>query len=332
MSTVLRLILPLLLSLTLSALARADILDRPGVQEFIDEMAGPPGFERKALEELFRNTEMRDDIIAAISRPAEGKPWHQYRPLFLTETRIREGVTFWNQNAAALAAAEKTYGVPAAIIVAIIGVETRYGQHRGRYRVMDALATLAFGYPQRAPFFRSQLAEYLLMTREEKVEPLSLTGSYAGAMGQPQFMPSSFRAYAVDFDQDGRRDLWENRSDIIGSVANYFAQHKWSSGAPVAFRAESKGGDLEPLLSKGLQPAIAASELAANGISHKAILAPDQLTALLQLESENGPEYWVTLNNFYVITRYNRSPLYAMAVWQLSEAIRATRNEQLAVK
>ncbi len=326
----LRLLLLPLFALFLSAVARADMLARPGVDEFIDEMAQQHGFERTALQQLFRDTEMRDDIIAAISRPAEGKPWHQYRPLFLTETRINEGVAFWNQNAAALAAAEQKYGVSAAIIVAIIGVETRYGQHRGRYRVMDALATLAFGYPQRAPFFRSQLAEYLLMTREEKVDPLSLTGSYAGAMGQPQFMPSSFRNFAVDFDQDGRRDLWENRADIIGSVANYFAEHKWSSGAPVAFRAESKGGNLEPLLSQGLQPAITASELAAKGISHKATLAPDQLTALLQLETENGPEYWVTLNNFYVITRYNRSPLYSMAVWQLSEAIRASRNEQLA--
>lgn len=318
----------LLLALTLATTARADILDRPGVPEFIEEMVAQQGFEQHALEALFRDTQMRDDILTAIARPAEGKPWHQYRPIFLTETRIGEGVTFWKQNAAALAAAEAKYGVPAEIIVAIIGVETRYGQHRGRYRVIDALSTLAFGYPQRAPFFRSQLVEYLLMTREERVDPRSLTGSYAGAMGQPQFMPGSFRAYAVDFDEDGRRDLWENRADIIGSVANYFAQHKWQSGAPVVFRAKSNGGDHQALLDQGLKPAIAARELSSNGIAIKASLTPDEPVALLQLEGENGPEYWVGLNNFYVITRYNRSPLYAMAVWQLSEAIRATRAEQ----
>lgn len=323
----LRILASLLLAAGIATSAHADMLDRPGVSEFIDEMV-QQGFERATLEQLFRDTEMRDDIIAAITRPAEGKPWHQYRPLFLTEQRINEGVEFWNKNAKALAAAEKKYGVPAAVIVAIIGVETRYGQHRGRYRVMDALATLAFGYPQRAPFFRTQLAEYLLMTREERVDPLSLTGSYAGAMGLPQFMPSSFRNFAVDFDQDGRRDLWENRADIIGSVANYFAQHQWKYGEPVVFRAENTGGNYDELLAQGLKPAIAAKELTNSGITIEPTLAPDQLAALLRMETENGPEYWVGLNNFYVITRYNRSPLYAMAVWQLSEAIISTRAEQ----
>jgi len=323
-----RIFTSLLLATTLVANARADILDRPGVNEFIDEMVQQQGFERSALEELFRNTVMRDDILAAINRPAEGKPWFEYRPLFLTEKRISEGVEFWNKNAEALAAAEKKYGVSAAIIVAIIGVETRYGQHRGRYRVVDALSTLAFGYPQRAPFFRNQLSEYLLMTREERVDPLSLTGSYAGAMGWPQFMPSSFRNFAVDFDQDGRRDLWENRADIIGSVANYFAQHQWKHGEPVVFRAENNGGNYDELVAQGLKPAIPVNELTSRGITISKKLPADQLTALLQMETENGPEYWVALDNFYVITRYNRSPLYAMAVWQLSEAILSTRAEQ----
>lgn len=325
----LRTLVTLLFLSTFAASTSADILDRPGVNEFIDEMVQQQGFERAALEQLFRATAMRDDIIAAISRPAEGKPWHQYRPIFLTEARINGGVEFWNQNAAALAAAEKKYGVSAAIIVAIIGVETRYGQHRGGYRVMDALATLAFGYPPRAPFFRKQLAEYLLMTREERVDPLTLTGSYAGAMGQPQFMPSSFRSFAVDFDQDGRRDLWENRSDIIGSVANYFAQHQWRYGEPVVIRAEPAEVSFDSLVAQGLKPAITARDLVNSGVSVDAPLAPEQLTALVQLETESGPEYWVALNNFYVITRYNRSPLYAMAVWQLSEAILSARAEQV---
>jgi len=324
----LRILSPLLLVTFIVTTAHADILDRPGAGEFINEMVQQQGFDRSTLEQLFRNTEMRDDILAAISRPAESKPWFEYRPLFLTEARIREGVEFWNKNADALAAAEKKYGVSASIIVAIIGVETRYGQHRGRYRVMDALATLAFGYPDRAPFFRNQLAEYLLMTREERVDPLSLTGSYAGAMGLPQFMPSSFRSFAVDFDQDGRRDLWNDGADIIGSVANYFAQHQWHSGEAVAYRAESAGNNLDALLAQGLKPAINARELPGIGITINKKLAPDQLTALLKLDTENGPEYWVALNNFYVITRYNRSPLYAMAVWQLSEAILSTRAEQ----
>lgn len=325
----LRTLVTLLLVSTFAASTSADILDRPGANEFIDEMVQQQGFERAALEQLFRATAMRDDIIAAISRPAEGKPWHQYRPIFLTEARINGGVEFWNQNAAALAAAEKKYGVSAAIIVAIIGVETRYGQHRGGYRVMDALATLAFGYPPRAPFFRKQLAEYLLMTREERVDPLTLTGSYAGAMGQPQFMPSSFRSFAVDFDQDGRRDLWENRSDIIGSVANYFAQHQWRYGEPVVIRAEPAEVSFDSLVAQGLKPAITARDLVNSGVIVDAPLAPEQLTALVQLETESGPEYWVALNNFYVITRYNRSPLYAMAVWQLSEAILSARAEQV---
>lgn len=324
----LRIFASLLFASALVATARADMLAHPGVSEFIDEMVQQQGFERAALEQLFRDTELRDDILTAINRPAEGKPWHQYRPIFLTEKRINEGVEFWNKNAAALAAAEKEFGVSAAIIVAIIGVETHYGKHRGRYRVMDALATLAFGYPQRAPFFRNQLAEYLLMTREERVDPLSLTGSYAGAMGQPQFMPSSFRNFAVDFDKDGRRDLWENRADIIGSVANYFAQHQWKYGAPVVMRAEHNGGSYEELVARGLKPAIAASELTNNGITVEPQLPAEQLAALVRLDTEEGSEYWVALDNFYVITRYNRSPLYAMAVWQLSEAILSTRAEQ----
>jgi len=324
-----RLFLPLLLVTLLFTEAHADILDRPGTREFITEMVQQQGFDRATLEQLFRNTEMRDDILAAISRPAEGKPWFEYRPLFLTEKRIQEGVEFWDKNAKALADAEKKYGVPAAIIVAIIGVETRYGQHQGHYRVMDALATLAFGYPDRAPFFRNQLTEYLLMTREEHVDPLSLTGSYAGAMGWPQFMPSSFRSFAVDFDQDGKRDLWEDRADIIGSVANYFAQHEWHSGEAVAYRAESDSDNHDALLAQGLKPVIAASELPRDGIRIHTHLAPEQLTALLKLDTETGPEYWVALNNFYVITRYNHSPLYAMAVWQLSEAILSARAEQV---
>jgi len=323
-----RILASLLFAICITASAHADMLDRPGVSEFIDEMVQQQGFDRAALEQLFRNTEMRDDIIAAITRPAEGKPWFEYRPLFLTQARIREGVDFWNKNAAALAAAEKKYGVSAAIIVAIIGVETRYGQHRGRYRVMDALATLAFGYPQRAPFFRSQLSEYLLMTREERVDPLSLTGSYAGAMGLPQFMPSSFRSFAVDFDHDGRRDLWESRADIIGSVANYFAQHQWKFGEPVAFRAINNSGNYDDLVAQGLKPAITARELTNLGINIDPTLPASQPAALVRMDTENGPEYWVALNNFYVITRYNRSPLYAMAVWQLSEAILSTRAEQ----
>jgi membrane-bound lytic murein transglycosylase B len=306
-----------------SAGANADFSNRQDVRAFIDKMVDEHAFSRSDLVQTFAAAKKRSDILEAISRPAESKPWHQYRPIFLGEDRIKGGVRFWKAHADALERAEREYGVPPHIIVAILGVETRFGKHAGGYRVIDALSTLAFDYPPRSGFFRGQLEQYLLMAREEKISPLSLKGSYAGAMGQPQFIPSSFRTYAVDFDGDGRRDLWEDVDDVIGSVANYFHRHGWEPGEGIAYRARVEGDRYGELVDRGVEPKTAAGKLADYGVSVDANLAPDTPVSLIELEQRDGPEYWVTRNNFYVITRYNHSSLYAMAVHQLSQAIRA---------
>ncbi len=297
--------------------------DDPQAGRFIDEMVQRHGFDRQWLTGLFAQAQRRDDILEAISRPAEKtKPWHEYREIFVNPGRIEGGVNFWQRNAAILARAEREFGVDPGVIVAIIGVETRYGGHTGRYRVLDALSTLAFAYPPRSKFFRSELEQFLLLAREEHVPPDKALGSYAGAMGYGQFIPSSYRNYAVDFDGDGRRDLWDSMDDIIGSVANYFHRHGWAANQPVARPARLRGEAPLALLDEGLKPKRTAGFFAERGITARPPLPADMPAALLALEASGGPEYWLTLNNFYVITRYNRSPMYAMAVYQLSEAIR----------
>ena len=212
--------------------------------------------------------------------------------------------------------------MPPEIIVAIIGVETRYGRHAGRYPVLDALSTLGFHYPPRAAFFRSELEQFLLLTREEHMDPATPLGSYAGAMGRPQFMPSSFRNYAVDFDGDGRRDIWRNDADVIGSVANYFARHGWVRGGPIAQRIHALDpARFEDVIEAGFKPAFRVAELRARGLRLAAPLPDDTRAALLALKRDGETQYWLALHNFYVITRYNHSPLYAMAVYQLADAI-----------
>ncbi len=322
--------LPILLpGLLLGGAAKADYSKHPEVTGFIQRMSQEHGFKRTDLRKWFRNTEYQQSIIDAITRPAEAKPWHEYRPIFLTESRIRQGVEFWRENADILKRAEQEYGIPSSIIVAIIGVETRYGRHAGRYRVMDSLATLGFDYPPRAKFFRRQLEEFLIMSREEGVDPLSMKGSYAGAMGKPQFIASSFRSYAIDFDGDGRRDLWENNADVIGSVANYFKRHHWRRGEGIANRAEVRGSRFQSAVKKGYKPSFSVEQLQQLGVKPIGSVPADASVALLALETPGGHEYWVAQHNFYVITRYNHSPLYAMAVYQLSEAIRTTRAAEL---
>lgn len=299
------------------------LLQRADLKSFISEMVDEHAFDAPQLETMFGAAKLQPRIVAAISRPAERKPWYQYRPIFLTASRIEGGVEFWNTHREALQAANEAYGVPPEIIVAIIGVETRYGRHAGGYRVIDALATLAFDYPPRAKFFRSELKHYLLMTREEGFDPLALQGSYAGAMGQPQFISSSFRRYAVDFDKDGKRDIWNSTWDSIGSVANYLKLHGWDNGAPVTFKTTLEpSASADGLPIKQLKPHLAAAELAGLGLALPGQLSSDTLTSVIALETRGGPEYWIALNNFYVITRYNHSELYAMAVYQLSQAIR----------
>jgi membrane-bound lytic murein transglycosylase B len=295
--------------------------NRKDVLDFIDEVSKKHGFEKDALKTLFTEIEFKQAIIDAITRPAESKPWFEYRPIFVTDTRIREGVKFWHENRETLKRAEKKYGVPPEIIVAIIGVETRYGRHKGGYRVLDSLATLAFGYPKRAKFFRSELEQYLLLAREEKLDPLSVKGSYAGAMGQAQFISSSYRNFAVDFDDDGKRDLWNNTNDAIGSVANYFKRHKWMPGGKVTTPATVDSNHVNGLVEKGYKPHSTVADLRQLGVKPASELDPEALGALIELKKQTGQEYWLGFNNFYVITRYNHSPLYAMAVYQLGQAI-----------
>lgn len=298
------------------------------VAEFVREMTQDYGFASEQLVEMLAQAERKQAILDAISRPAERvKPWKEYRPIFITDSRVAQGVDFWRENEAALARAEQEYGVPAEVIVAIIGVETFYGRNTGSYRVIDALSTLGFDYPPRQPFFRQQLKEFLLLAREEQVDPLTLTGSYAGAMGLPQFMPSSFRAYAVDFDADGRIDIWKNPVDAIGSAANYFKQHGWTADEPVVARATVKGERHSDGLTEGLEPVKNAAELRQLGWQWQSDknMADDTAVTAFRLDGADGDEYWVGLPNFYVITRYNRSVMYAMAVHQLAEQLAQAR-------
>ncbi len=300
----------------------ADYEGSPQVAEFVAEMTRDYGFAGEQLVSLFREVERKQSILDAISRPAEKvKTWAEYRPIFITDRRINQGVEFWRQHEAALTRAEQEYGVPAQVIVAIIGVETSYGGNTGSYRVIDALSTLGFDYPPRAEFFRKELKQFLLLAREQQVDPLTLKGSYAGAMGLPQFMPSSFRAYAVDFDGDGHINIWTDPDDAIGSVASYFKRHGWVTGEAVVSTAQISGDQAEDGLTQGLDPVKTVGELRAMGwASHEAVRDDVPVTAF-RLEGEAGPEYWLGLPNFYVITRYNRSAMYAMAVHQLSDLL-----------
>ena len=325
--------LNLALSLVLATQTSCAVADgvalRPEVREFVDQMVSKHHFNRNELITLLGQVQTRQDIIAAMMKPAEAKPWFQYRPIFINDARIQGGVEFWNKHETLLARAQTTYGVPPEIITAIIGVETRYGKNTGTFRVLDALYTLGFDYPPRSPFFLGELEHYLLLTREEKMDPAMLKGSYAGAMGQPQFISSSYRKYAVDFDGDGARDLWQSIPDIIGSVANYFNGFGWQPGQPVVARAQVSGDEFKSLVGN-ITPNITIAGLKQKGVTVADDIAPDQLSALLEYQGESKLEYWVGLQNFYVITRYNRSPLYAMAVYQLAQEIRTLRDAQRA--
>lgn len=301
---------------------------------FATEMANKHRLPAEEIKALLMESEFRKDIITAITRPAEAKPWHAYRPIFLRADRIRGGVEFWKQNDALLKSVSQEYGIPPEIIVAIIGVETRYGKYTGRYRVLDALATLAFGYPKRADFFRKELEQFLLLSREESIDPRRATGSYAGAMGKPQFISSSYRRYAVDQDGDGRRDLWQSDADVIASVANYFKRHGWRPGEPITLQAETDGQvDLQPYVDAGMRPSFSLEELLGKGLrplDSMAMPDPELRTSLIKLDAGERDEYWFGLHNFYVITRYNHSNLYAMAAYQLSKEIQAARKAAAA--
>ncbi len=306
-------------------------LSRAEVDAYIEELIQQHDFSRPELEEVLAAAERRQDIIDLMRRPAERRlNWHEYRKIFLDEQRIAGGVEFWQQNQATLERAEKEYGVAPEVIVAIIGVETRYGRVTGRHRVVDALMTLAFDYPPRASFFRKELTQFLLLAREEGKNPTSLTGSYAGAMGFGQFIPSSYRNYAVDFDRDGVRDIWQNRTDAIGSVANYFSRHGWRGAAqvtlPVQLKAETE--QLLDIANQSLKPTHSVAEMAEMGVIVDG-LDPEARVLLLRLLGGDKPEYWLGFDDFYVITRYNHSRLYAMAVYQLGQEILKRRKQSI---
>jgi membrane-bound lytic murein transglycosylase B len=304
--------------------AFADYSQHPSAKSFVDEMVNQHGFKREEVLQMLARAERQQSILDAIARPAEkAKPWKDYRKLFVTNDRIVQGVAFWRDHAAALARAERESGVPAAIVVAIIGVETRYGRNTGNYRVLDALTTLSFDYPPRADFFRSQLVEFFLMAREQKIAPDHILGSYAGAMGFGQFMPSSYRKYAIDFDGDGVVDVISDIDDAIGSVANYLKGYGWQRGAPIVIRAVVKEPLPDGMLRETLEPVTTLRDYKAKNVTSIMALPDDTPAALFMLEGENGNEYWLALNNFYTITRYNRSQLYSMAVVQLSQEISA---------
>jgi len=296
---------------------------REDVTAFIRDMADRHGFEAAVLAGVFSQVESRPSIITAISRPAEKTmPWHEYRARFLTERRIALGVETSRQQSESLRKAADI-GVPAQVLLAIVGVETFFGEITGKHRVIDALATLAFDYPPRSPYFRGELEQFLLMTREESLDPLAPLGSYAGAMGIPQFMPTSFRAFALDGDGDGHRDLWGNWGDVFSSVANYLKLHGWRLGEPVMVTADVSRANLAGLEFGKLALTETVQSLRDRGIGFDTYLPPEAPAVLIELAGRDGPEYRVGFTNFYAITRYNRSQLYASAVNDLAEAIAA---------
>ncbi len=307
-----------------------DFANNPNAQQFIDKMVNKHGFDRQQLQEILSQAKRLDSVLRLMDNQAPTtsvKPpsgpngaWLRYRKKFITPDNVQNGVVFWNQYEDALNRAWQVYGVPPEIIVGIIGVETRWGRVMGKTRILDALATLSFNYPRRAEYFSGELETFLLMARDEQYDPLNLKGSFAGAMGYGQFMPSSYKQYAVDFSGDGHINLWDP-VDAIGSVANYFKAHGWVKGDQVAVMANGQA----PGLPNGFKTKYSISQLAAAGLTPQQPLGNHQQASLLRLDVGTGYQYWYGLPNFYTITRYNHSTHYAMAVWQLGQAVALAR-------
>ena len=314
----------------ISASAAAAALS-PEIESFIEQLVVGHRFDRRELQRWFSQARVQSGVLQAMSRPATARPWYEYRASQLTEARIRGGLEYWQRHADTLARASAEYGVPEEIMVATIGVETFFGRNTGRNNVFDALVTLAFAYPPRAEFFRGELEQFLLLTREMRLNPLRRTGSYAGALGVPQFLPSSYRRYAVDFDNDGRRDLW-NHADAIGSVANYYRSYGWQAGGPVIVSLEQQEEEtaddaLKALIERGLKPHTTVAAIRRSGVTPSEPVAEDALVSVFGAEDEAGMRYWLAFNNFYVITRYNRSLNYALSVHELSQELLRARQE-----
>lgn len=308
---------------SVSLLQAAELSSHPKLEVMIDELSREEGLDKLLLENWLRSAKFKQSIIDAITRPAEGLPWHKYQRLFINDATVKNGIKFMHSHAKTLKSAELKYGVDAEVIAAIIGIETRFGTVKGNYRVLDSLYTLAVGYPRRSKFFTKELREYLILVNENNLDPLTTKGSYAGAIGIPQFMPSSYRHYAVDFNNDGTRNLVDDFEDAIGSVAAYLAKHKWRKGQPVSVALEKRQGKyLDGLHTKKLKTNVEINQLAQAGLDI-ADHQTDWKVGVLKLAVTNGFEYHVGYHNFFVITTYNRSQLYAMAAHELSQKIRA---------
>lgn len=323
---------------TIAAGEFADTARWPQVAEFIDRMVERDGFARADLEHVFGQVRHLDAAIQLVkpAPPSRPKNWNAYRARFVEPVRINAGVRFWNEYSDKLAQAEAQYGVPAEIIVAILGIETMYGSNTGKFRVMDSVTTLAFDYPDtpnrgaRMEYFRGELENTLLLARQAGIDPFALIGSYAGAIGLPQFMPGSILKYAVDFDSDGRIDLRNSPADAIGSIANFLLQSGWKAGEPIVFPATvaSDQRDWESLIGQGLKASYRLDELKAAGVAPNVPPPSDMLYGLVDLQNGTDPtEHWLGTENFFAITQYNRSYFYAMSVVDLSRAIRAARNQ-----
>jgi membrane-bound lytic murein transglycosylase B len=297
-------------------------LDRPDVQVFIEMMVTEHDYDREMLRNILQQAEIKQKIIESISKPAEKTlTWVDYRPIFITKERVQAGTAFWRENRATLDKVSSDTGVPIEIIVGIIGVETYFGRITGGHRVLDALTTLSFAYPPRSKFFRRELEQFLLLVREEDMQATDAIGSYAGAMGRPQFMPSSYRAYAVDSTGDGKRDIWNNWTDVAGSIANYFVEHGWKTGEEVIVQATT-GTNWSGFTPKNiLKPEDTVDSLSKKGVMFSTNLPNEDTAQLITLDGANGSEYWVGFHNFFVITRYNHSAMYALAVHQLGQEI-----------
>jgi membrane-bound lytic murein transglycosylase B len=302
--------------------AQAIDVEIPDVRSFIDTMVSDHAYDRGTLEQVLQQARTQETILEAIAKPAERiKEWHEYRDIFLTDARVKAGAVFWREHSEELRRIGDETGVAVEILVGIIGVETYFGRITGNYRVLDALTTLAFEYPPRAKFFRGELVEFLLLVREEGMDAADATGSYAGAMGRPQFMPSSYRAYAVDSSADGKRDIWSNWADVIGSIANYFVRHGWRTNNQIVTQAVLSSQWRGDPPENTLKPQETVTSLSHQGVLFVTDLPGDHQSQLLTLIGDDGEEYWVGFHNFFVITRYNHSVMYALVVHLLGQEI-----------
>lgn len=312
----------IILSMATFVNAAVDKSSSKAEQAFINDMVANYGFNKKELISILNKAKYQPKIIESMNNPYEKKSWDAYKKLFLTQNRVDAGLEFLNANKEELIKVEKKYGVPANIIVAIIGVETLYGKRQGEYRVLDALTTLAFHYPKRSAFFTKELREYLLLCREQKISPTKYLGSYAGAIGAPQFMPSSYRFYAVDASGNGQADLMNQNKDIIHSVANYFVKNGWKSDAEVAEPAKVSGKKYKKLSVNTKTAGYSFTDILSSGVKPSiSRMKHPKKAGLIRLETVNGHEYWIAYENFYVITRYNTSPQYALVVYLLAEKL-----------